>query len=90
MLSAASSRRCHFHLSATGASRRGCPGSLTISRTVKRRANLQNRALFLRISKAIRSVLADTQAEALGSDAPGWLYDLLSVLHVRCATVLVP
>jgi SIR2-like domain len=51
-------------------------------------ANLQNRALFLRISKAIRSVLADRQAEVLGADAPGWLYDLLSVLHVRCATVL--
>jgi hypothetical protein len=32
-------------------------------------ANLLNRALFLRIGQAIRSVLADRQAQALGRDA---------------------
>jgi hypothetical protein len=50
-------------------------------------ANLGNRARFLRISQAIRAVLASRQAAALASDAPGWLYDLLSILHMRRATI---
>jgi hypothetical protein len=51
-------------------------------------ANLENRALFLRVSEGIRSVLTDRELAALSSEAPAWLFDLLSVLHARRATVL--
>jgi hypothetical protein len=33
-------------------------------------------------------VLADRQNAALATEAPSWLYELLSVLHARRATVL--
>lgn len=51
-------------------------------------ANLANRALFVRISEAIQSVLAGRQAAVLAGDAPGWLSELVSVWHARRATVL--
>jgi hypothetical protein len=51
-------------------------------------ANLENRSLFLRLGQAIQSVVADRQAQAVSQDAPGWLYELLSVLHARRSTVL--
>jgi hypothetical protein len=51
-------------------------------------ANLANRALFVRISQAIQSVLAGRQATVLAGDAPGWLSELISVWHTRRATAL--
>lgn len=51
-------------------------------------ANMANRVVFLRISRAIRSVLAGRQAEALSLPAPNWLYELLSVLHARQAVAV--
>lgn len=51
-------------------------------------SNLENQSRFRRISQAIRSVLVDRQATVLGAEAKDWLYDLLSVLHARHATVV--
>ena len=51
-------------------------------------SNLENQSRFRRISQAIRSVLADRQASVLAAASEDWLYDLLSVLHARHATVL--
>jgi hypothetical protein len=50
--------------------------------------NLANRALFSRLSGAIRSVLAAREQTVLEQVAPDWLYELLSVLHVRRAHVI--
>ena len=50
--------------------------------------SLEARALFYRVTEALRSVLANRQLAALASAAPPWLYELLSVLHVQRATVL--
>lgn len=49
---------------------------------------LEARALLHRVTAAVRVVLAEMQARALVNRAPPWLYELLSVLHVRQATVL--
>lgn len=50
--------------------------------------NVTNRALFSRLSGAIRSVLANREHTVLEQAAPDWLYELLSVLHVRRANVI--
>lgn len=50
--------------------------------------NLERRALFSRVSHAIHAVLMERQSIALSCDAPSWLYELLSVLHVRRTTVI--
>jgi hypothetical protein len=51
-------------------------------------ANLMNKALFSQLSEAIRTVLVDRERTVLASPAPDWLYELLSVLHVRRANVI--
>ncbi|MCL4448276.1 MAG: hypothetical protein M1483_05555 [Actinobacteria bacterium] len=50
--------------------------------------NLAARSLFVRMSKAIASVIRDQQNLALREESPVWLDDLISVLHVRQATVI--
>jgi hypothetical protein len=51
-------------------------------------SNLENQSRFRRLSQAIRSVLVDRQDAVLGAGPKDWLYDLLSVLHARHATVV--
>ena len=50
--------------------------------------NLAARRLFVQISTAIAGVLSDRQRSALEELSPLWLDDLISVLHVRQATVI--
>jgi hypothetical protein len=50
--------------------------------------NLENRALFSRLSGAIHDVLQARQLEALRREAPSWLYEFVSALHVRRATAI--
>jgi hypothetical protein len=49
---------------------------------------LEARALLYRVTRTLRTVLSEAQAEALGSGAPRWLSWLLSVLHQKRATVI--
>lgn len=49
---------------------------------------LEARALLYRVTRTLRTVLSEAQAEALGSGAPRWLPWLLSVLHQKRATVI--
>ena len=51
-------------------------------------SNLENRSRFQRVSRAIRSVLVERQSAVLSAGAKDWLYDLLSIMHVRYATVV--
>jgi hypothetical protein len=44
-------------------------------------SNLENRALFVRVSSALRDVLLDCQNAAFISDPPWWLKRLVGVLH---------
>ncbi|HEV2362437.1 MAG TPA: hypothetical protein VGS21_12100 [Acidimicrobiales bacterium] len=50
--------------------------------------NLENRARFVRLSRAIRTVLDTRQAEALAGGVPSWLDELLGTIHVRRIPVL--
>jgi hypothetical protein len=50
--------------------------------------NLKNRALFVELRGAIRTVISDAQRRTLEQPAPDWFYALLSALHVRRADVL--
>jgi len=50
--------------------------------------NRDNAALFAHLRDAIGGLLLDAQREALMQPAPTWLYDLVSVLHRRRATVI--
>lgn len=50
--------------------------------------NHRARARFLELTRALTAVLRERELEALASPAPGWLDDLVSVLHARRATVV--
>ena len=50
--------------------------------------NRDNAALFARLRDAIAAELLEAQREALSGPAPCWLYELISVLHRRQASVL--
>jgi hypothetical protein len=50
--------------------------------------NRSNEALFLQISAAIHQVLSEREFTVLSDDAPEWLYVLLSLIHLRQATVI--
>jgi hypothetical protein len=45
--------------------------------------NLENHALFARVSARIRDVLLERQHSVLSGQEPEWLYELVSVLHAR-------
>lgn len=45
--------------------------------------NLENHALFARVSAGIRDVLLDRQHAVLSGYEPNWLYELVSVLHAK-------
>jgi len=50
--------------------------------------NHRARARFLELTRALTAVLRERELEAMASPAPGWLDDLVSVLHARRATVV--
>lgn len=50
--------------------------------------NLAAKRNFVKMSEAIGDVLRERQLRALGAPAPGWLDELLSVLHALEATVV--
>lgn len=50
--------------------------------------NLENRALFTRLSAALAEVLDEAQEAALADGLPGWLDRLIRAAHVRGSTVL--
>jgi hypothetical protein len=50
--------------------------------------NRENAAMFARLRDAISELLLQAKTEALGRQAPAWLYDLVSVWHRRRAIVL--
>jgi hypothetical protein len=50
--------------------------------------NYENRALFHCLTRALHSILLLRQEATLASGPPNWLPELLSVLHVRGATVI--
>jgi hypothetical protein len=50
--------------------------------------NLANAALFAQLQAAIHSVLTERESKALGQPAPQWLFELITLLHHRHATVL--
>lgn len=51
--------------------------------------NAENRAVFLRVSEAIHTVIERNQRTALGATpAPEWLFDLVSKWHNRLASVI--
>ncbi len=50
--------------------------------------NLEQRALFGRIARALVSTLSEIEAEVLSTDAATWLYELLSVFHFQHPTVI--
>lgn len=51
-------------------------------------ANLENRGLFLRYSKAIEHVVRERQDEVTSRPPPDWLVQLVAALHQRRATVI--
>jgi len=50
--------------------------------------NLENRALFTRVTRGIWTVLTHRQSAALATPAPEWAYDFLSVCHVCMSHVI--
>ena len=50
--------------------------------------NLENRALFLRLSEWLAEHLWQCQERALGSPMPGWLGDLVRYMHEQQSTVI--
>ena len=50
--------------------------------------NLEQRALFGRIARALVGTLSAIEAEVLSADADAWLYELLSVFHFQHPTVI--
>jgi len=50
--------------------------------------NLEQRALFGRIARALVGTLSAIEAEVLSTDADAWLYELLSVFHFQHPTVI--
>jgi hypothetical protein len=50
--------------------------------------NLEQRALFGRIARALVGTLSEIEAEVLSADADAWLYELLSVFHFQHPTVV--
>jgi hypothetical protein len=50
--------------------------------------NRRNALSFAELNEAVAGVLDDAQQRAFNVDAPPWLYELLSVLHERRATIV--
>jgi hypothetical protein len=50
--------------------------------------NLERRALFGRVARALVGLLTPIEADVLATECQPWLYDLLSVLHFRRTTVI--
>lgn len=50
--------------------------------------NLENRALFLRISEAVASVLGDAVYDVLSGPCPTWLFHMIRAAHWRRSTVI--
>jgi hypothetical protein len=51
-------------------------------------ANQENRLLYTKLAEAIGAALVEMELSVFETDAPRWLYELLSVLHYRQATVI--